>query len=71
MFSQSEEFRKLTNIAEEIRGLQERKKQTGTSQDEKAAIDQRLQELEEKRNENVRKMNARASAEIVSYLRII
>ena len=71
MFSQSEEFRKLTNIAEEIRGLQERKKQTGTSQDEKAAIDQRLQELEEKRNENVRKMNARASAEIVSSLRII
>ena len=71
MFSQSEEFRKLTNIAEEIRGLQERKKQTGTSQDEKAAIDQRLQELEEKRNENVRKMNARASAEIVSYLMII
>ena len=69
MFSQSEEL--LTNIAEEIRGLQERKKQTGTSQNEKAAIDQRLQELEEKRNENVRKMNARASAEIVSYLRII
>jgi len=66
MFSQCPELRQLTNIAEEIRGLQERRKQTGTSKDEKAAIDQRLQELEIKKIENVRKMNTMASAEIVS-----
>ena len=71
MFSQSQWLRKLSNINEETSGLQQRRRQTGTTDAEKDAIDQRLRELEQRKMEIYREMNAHACTVLVSELNII
>ena len=71
MFSQSQWLRKLSNINEEKTGLQQRRRQTGTTDAEKDAIDQRLRELEQRKMEIYREMNAHACTVLVSELKII
>lgn len=60
MFSQSDWFRKNQNIDTEIIGLQQRRNQSGTKDDERAAIDRRIKDLEEKKRENSRQMYSNA-----------
>lgn len=60
MFSISEWSQKNRNINTEINGLQQRRNQSGTADDEKAAIDRRIEDLEAKRRENISQMTAKA-----------
>ena len=60
MFSQSDWSRKNQNIDTEIIGLQQRRNQSGTKDDERAAIDRRIKDLEEKKRENSRQMYSNA-----------
>jgi len=60
MYSNSEWSRKNQNINTEINGLNARRNQSGTSDEEKAAIDRRLNELKLRREENNRQMAADA-----------
>ena len=60
MFSQSDWSRKNQNIHTEIIGLQQRRNQSGTKDDERAAIDRRIKDLEEKKRENSRQMYSNA-----------
>ena len=64
MFSQWSH--QMSNIQEEKRGLQQRRAQTGTTDAEKAAIDQRLRELEQREIDIMRERNAHACTLIVS-----
>ena len=69
MYSNSEWSRKNQNINTEINGLNARRNQSGTSDEEKAAIDRRLQELILRREENNRQMAADACQRLVSKLK--
>ena len=68
MFSQSDWSRKNQNIDTEIIGLQQRRNQSGTKDDERAAIDQRIKDLEEKKRENSRQMYSNACQVMVFQL---
>ena len=67
--SNSEWARKNENINTEIEGLNQRRNQNGTTDDEKAAIDRRIQELNLRREENNRQMAANACQRIVNKLK--
>ena len=69
MYSNSEWSRKNQNINTEIQGLNQRRNQNDTSDEEKAAIDRRLQELILRREENNRQMAADACLRLVSKLK--
>ena len=69
MYSNSEWSRKNQNINTEIQGLNQRRNQNDTSDEEKAAIDRRLQELILRREENNRQMAADACQRLVSKLK--
>ena len=69
MYSNSEWSRKNQNINTEINGLNARRNQSGTSDEEKAAIDRRLNELKLRREENNRQMAADACQRMVNKLK--
>ena len=71
MFSQSKWSRQLRNIQEEKSGLEQKRAQTGSTDAEKAAIDQRLRDLEQRQTEINRDMSAHACTVIVSKSKII
>ena len=69
MFSNSEWSRRQQNINTEIRGLQQRRNQNGTSEEEKRGIDERIRDLERMSQEIVREMSAHACDVMVSKYR--